>query len=78
MTSAAAALAWRDLSLLSVRLEQNDDHACLRLAQRHDLSFYDAAYLELGLRLTLPLATRDDALTNAALAEGAALVGPSP
>jgi predicted nucleic acid-binding protein len=36
------------------------------LAQRHDLTAYDAAYLELALRLGLPLATRDRALIAAA------------
>ena len=36
------------------------------LAQRHDLTAYDAAYLELAIRLDLPLATRDRALARAA------------
>src|SRR5437588_11413459 len=37
-----------------------------RLARRHTLSIYDAAYLELALRLRLPLATRDASLARAA------------
>ena len=43
--------------------------ASLALAQRHELSSYDAAYLELAKRLGLPLATRDKALARAAIAE---------
>lgn len=35
-------------------------------AAEHGLSVYDAAYLELALRRKLPLASRDDALCNAA------------
>ena len=37
----------------------------LELAQRYNLSSYDAAYLELALRLGLPLATVDADLGNA-------------
>jgi len=43
----------------------------LHLARKHELTAYDAAYLELALRLDLPLATFDDRLTRAARAEGA-------
>lgn len=35
------------------------------IAARHGLTAYDAAYLELALRRSLPLATRDGALTAA-------------
>jgi predicted nucleic acid-binding protein len=41
------------------------------LARTHELTAYDAAYLELALRLNLPLATVDDRLMRAARAEGA-------
>ncbi len=41
------------------------------LAQKHSLSAYDAAYLELTLRKGLPLASRDAALNNAARLCGA-------
>jgi len=44
--------------------------AGLQLARRFRLSAYDASYLELALRLTLPLATLDGALLKAALQAG--------
>ena len=40
------------------------------LAARHRLTAYDTAYLDLAKRLALPLATLDDDLQIAALAEG--------
>jgi predicted nucleic acid-binding protein len=36
------------------------------LAEHYGLSIYDATYLELALRRSLPLASRDEALRNAA------------
>jgi len=42
----------------------------LALALRYDLSAYDAAYLELALRLQQPIATRDAALAEAARVAG--------
>lgn len=36
------------------------------LARTHDLTSYDAAFLELAMRLQLPLATNDQALVRAA------------
>jgi predicted nucleic acid-binding protein len=36
------------------------------LAEKHGLTIYDATYLELALRLSLPLATRDESLRSAA------------
>jgi len=46
----------------------------LALSLRFDLSAYDASYLALALRLQLPIATRDDALREAALASGVGTV----
>jgi predicted nucleic acid-binding protein len=40
------------------------------LANAHQLTAYDVAYLDLARRLALPLATRDEDLKRAALAEG--------
>ena len=42
----------------------------LALADEHNLSVYDAMYLELALRMRLPLATLDRALAAAAQAAG--------
>jgi predicted nucleic acid-binding protein len=43
------------------------------LGKQHELTAYDASYLELALRLGVPLATQDDALVRAAAAAGATL-----
>src|SRR5205809_835371 len=48
--------------------------AVRRLAQTHQLTAYDAAYLELAIRNNLPLATLDTELKKAAVAEGVRLV----
>jgi predicted nucleic acid-binding protein len=45
----------------------------LNLMRKHGLSSYDAAYLELAVRMRLPLATLDRRLHSAAVAEGVAL-----
>lgn len=47
-------------------------HQTLFLAQEQVLSVYDAAYLELAIRLGAPLATRDTALRSAATRLGIA------
>ena len=49
--------------------------AVFALAQRHRLTFYDAAYLELAQRERIPLATLDQAIARAAIAEGVPLIG---
>jgi predicted nucleic acid-binding protein len=49
-------------------------HDTLALARSHRLTSYDAAYLELALRRSLPLATRDKALQAAARLEGVPLM----
>ncbi|HEX7776342.1 MAG TPA: type II toxin-antitoxin system VapC family toxin [Parvibaculum sp.] len=58
--------------LLNLPIEldnQRDAIVVLDLARRHNLTFYDAAYLELALRKTADLASRDTALIAAARAE---------
>lgn len=47
-----------------------------RLARRHQISTYDATYLDLALQYELPLATLDRRLKDAAAAEGVALFRP--
>jgi predicted nucleic acid-binding protein len=42
----------------------------LQLARRYKLSSYDASYLELALRLGMPLATLDEDLQKAAKKAG--------
>ena len=49
-------------------------HDTLALARAHRLTSNDAAYLELALRLGLPLASRDQALQAAARSEGVPLL----
>jgi predicted nucleic acid-binding protein len=46
-----------------------EEAAIVRLARKHALTFYDAAYLELALRRGVPLATLDARLGRAARAE---------
>lgn len=46
----------------------------LELAVRHQLSSYDAAYLELAMRHGLPIATQDVKLREAAVAAGVTLI----
>jgi predicted nucleic acid-binding protein len=52
-----------------------DELAVLGLARRHQLSFYDATYLELAQRQRIALATLDRALSRAAVTEGVPLIG---
>jgi predicted nucleic acid-binding protein len=46
------------------------------LAERHTLTAYDAAYLDLAIREGLPLASLDAALVRAARATGVAISQP--
>jgi len=68
-----------DLALLRIRVDTETDRqawgATLQLSDRHRLTLYDAAYLELALRRGLPLASLDAELRRAAQAEGVAVVG---
>lgn len=68
-----------DLALLPVQLDAETDKqawgASLRLAVRHGLTLYDAAFLELAKRRGLPLATLDAELRSAAQTENVPLLG---
>lgn len=46
----------------------------LDLALRYDLTSYDAVYLDLALRRSLPIATQDQALAHAAVVAGVGVV----
>ncbi|MGE4337665.1 MAG: type II toxin-antitoxin system VapC family toxin [Pigmentiphaga sp.] len=63
------------LAGLPIQLDSTADSASvMELGRKHKLTSYDAAYLELALRETLPLATLDRALARAAQAEGVVLI----
>ena len=53
--------------------EEPDFQSAFDLARAHELSFYDAVYLELARRESAELATLDGALGQAAVAEGVPL-----
>ncbi|WP_026379995.1 type II toxin-antitoxin system VapC family toxin [Afifella pfennigii] len=63
----------RDLESLPIVIDQECEahlwSTTIKLAERHDLTVYDAAYLELAQRRRLPLATFDAKLIAAAEAE---------
>lgn len=71
--------ALRTLAALPITPDpESDRHAwasTLLLAERHGLTLYDAAYLELATRRKLPLASGDTALRAAARASGVPLLG---
>ena len=68
-----------DLKKMKMKLDGPIDldrlDAILTLGRRYMLAGYDAAYLEIALRTTLPLATRDKALKQAAQKAGAKVFG---
>ncbi len=73
----AATLA--DFALLPIYVDTDTPKTAwgetLRLAERHHLTLYDAAYLELALKRGLPLASLDRELQRAAVAEAVPLLG---
>jgi predicted nucleic acid-binding protein len=68
-----------DLAQLNIVADPDTDafawSTTLQLAQSHQLTVYDAAYLELAQRMALPLATLDQDLRNASQTAGIALLG---
>ena len=59
------------LTELPIRTDQDANfRAAMDLARKHDITFYDALYLESALRMTAVLATLDKALARAATNEG--------
>ncbi len=71
--------AFRDFALLRlgelpIEVDSETDKQAwtttLHLSERHNITVYDATYLELALRRGLPLATRDRHLAKAAVDSG--------
>jgi predicted nucleic acid-binding protein len=73
-----AALFWDELSHLPIETEPAltavQAKTILALSEKHGLTVYDAAYLELAHRRQFPLGTLDSDLRKAAQAEGIALL----
>jgi predicted nucleic acid-binding protein len=71
--------ALASLALLPVKVDAEADRqawsAALSLADRHGLTVYDAAYLEIASRRKIPLATLDRQLREAATSDGIQLLG---
>lgn len=67
------------LSVLPIDVEQTRStqiwNEILQLAEQHDLTVYDATYLELAARRNLALATLDGKLRTAAEREGLLVLG---
>ena len=76
LTSDQRVIAVAHLDAMRVRIDTETHPRAWRdtmeLALRHRLTLYDAAYLELAVRMRVPLATFDSALARAAVAEGVA------
>ncbi len=64
-----------DIRVIPAEMTRSFDRI-LPVAREHGLTTYDAAYLELALRETLPLATLDAALKKAARSVGVPIFGP--
>jgi predicted nucleic acid-binding protein len=80
VTSDKASRFLDDLRSLSIKVDQErfdliftDVH---RLAIQYGLTGYDASYLELAIRKSLPIATLDADLQKATLAAGVKLIQP--
>jgi predicted nucleic acid-binding protein len=67
------------LALLPVKVDAEAERQAwgvtLHLAERHRLTVYDAAYLEIASRRKIPLATLDRDLRRAAASDGIQLLG---
>ena len=78
MSEAEAASAHRSFTLLPIRFRDFEQPMAIpvihALAQRRSLTFYDATYLALAIKEGARLASLDNALKNAATAEGIVLV----
>ncbi len=69
LNAADTAATLADLRQLRISVDQrHDESTVISLSRTHDLSVYDAAYLEVALRRTLPIASLDRRLRQAAAA----------
>ncbi|MBK8458270.1 MAG: type II toxin-antitoxin system VapC family toxin [Phyllobacteriaceae bacterium] len=63
------------LAALDIAIDDEpDERVAFMLARRHGLTFYDACYLELAMRMNAAMASLDRALLRAASAEGVPLL----
>jgi predicted nucleic acid-binding protein len=71
--------ALSSLAMLPVKVDPEADRqawsGAVELAERHGLTVYDAAYLEIALRRRIPLATLDRQLIAAAAEDSIQLLG---
>jgi len=78
LTQARSDRFLKDLAALPIVVDSESTRQTwgrtLALARQHNLTAYDAAYLELALRLAVPLATEDEALAEAAKNAGVELL----
>ncbi len=79
-TQAHAAKWLRFLAALPIAIDTDTPFRAfdpmLRLARSNKLTAYDAAYLDLAIRVGLPLATLDEDLEKAARANGVSIYAP--
>jgi predicted nucleic acid-binding protein len=79
-TEAEASKWLRYLQMLPIRVDEETAARAwsdtLQVARLYDLTVYDAAYLELAIRLGLPLASLDDKLKAVAALAGVAEYKP--
>lgn len=75
LTEIKTAVFLQKLAQLPITVEPlPEGQETMNLARRHNLTVYDAAYLELAKRTGSPLATLDQELGRAAFKEGISLV----
>lgn len=76
LSSADTAATLTDLRQLRISIDQvHDEDVVVALAREHHLSVYDAAYIEVALRQTLPIASLDKRLRQAAGSVGVTILG---
>jgi predicted nucleic acid-binding protein len=80
MTAEAAQQVIAQIASLPIDVDRHavPPRELLALALRFGLRTYDAAYLELALRLQLPLATGEGPLREAAIASGVGIAAAAP